>query len=404
MRSLSLPILTVLVVLMVLPQPLIAQALSQQQTKLDTTIVQPDNSYSIPRRIVVLPIFPPSSSFNVRDADWFRGIYYFSIANNRRSGFTDIPFHYVVSSDGRIFKGNSGGEERKINIKGIGEDMVVIGYLAGKSDNAFDSRASRALQDLLVEVANKNAIPVDKITVDAVKYVKNDAEKTISLERQDLFGLWSTSLKENVDAIRPRYSPQPKAYKLQLMEVNVPTEPVQAGQSSPASIKVKNVGEFGVYAGTPAELFATKQGGGVSKFYLNNSWASTSQIQLMDEAEVLLPGEEKSFEFQLGSTLNFGDISEDFQLHTLSGAVIEGTKFTIKVNVARPSGTIVEVLPSTPGFVRVRANPYSNAAEVTRLSTGERAFQIDQNNVGWVKLRLLDGKEGWVARSSIKTI
>lgn len=90
-------------------QPAFAQVFSHQQIRVDDSIAIDDAAYSIPTKIIVLPLFPPDTSYSLSDTDWFRGLYYYSIANDRRAGFTDIPFHYVVSGSGEVFKGNSGG-------------------------------------------------------------------------------------------------------------------------------------------------------------------------------------------------------------------------------------------------------------------------------------------------------
>src|SRR5438128_2125712 len=106
------------------PQTVHAIPRSLQQLNIDISIVQDDKAFSTPGRIVILPIFPPQSEFPVQDEAWYRGLHYFMIANDQRSGFTDVPFHYAVSREGSVFRGNVGGEERKITIKDLGDDMV----------------------------------------------------------------------------------------------------------------------------------------------------------------------------------------------------------------------------------------------------------------------------------------
>ena len=379
-----------------LQTPVSAQVISHQQAKIDDAIVKNDNSFSVPDNIVLVPIFPPSSDFDARDGDWFRGLYYYMTANERHPGFTDIPFHYIVTRDGRVFRGNSGGEERKISVTDLGSSMVVIGYLAGRNDNAFDPRAKDALGELIIDVCNRNSISPDKVSVAGIKYKLDDVNKTVALERQDLFGLWNTSRTQIVDAVKGLYAPVPKEYKLQVVEVKMPTEAVNPGEIALGTIKIKNVGEFGSYADSLSELIGTHRNGG-SKFYLQDIWPSTSQFNIMKEGDSLLPGEERSFDFKVYVPLFIGEVYEEYDVYTAGGQKIPDSGFAIKLNVNRPSGRIVEIKPTETGWLRVRSQPSGAATEIARVSTGERYFVTGDAGNGWIKIKLTNGTEGWVS-------
>lgn len=60
------------------------------------------------------------------------------------------------------------------------------------------------------------------------------------------------------------------------------------------------------------------------------------------------------------------------------------------------------VVKSTPtGFLRVREKPTISSNEVTRVNTGDTVFLIEETN-GWMKVRLSDGKEGYVASDYVE--
>jgi hypothetical protein len=377
-----------------------AQVMTHQQLKIDDTLVHADQAFSVPTGVVVVPIFPPSSDFREKDIDWFRGLYYFLTANENRPGFTDIPFHYLVSKDGRIFTGNTGGEERKINISGLGDQYVVIGYLAGRSDNTFDVQAEEILAELILDVANRNSINLANTTITAVRYVRDDENKTVSLEKQELFGLWRGSMTRLVDSVKGRYAPTPKTYTATITNVTLPTEAVNPGDSVVGQITIKNTGQYGMYQDSISELLGSRVGGS-SKFYLPEYWPSTSQFTLMPAGAILLPGEEKQFEFTLYIPLFWGAVTETFELCTVQGQVIASTQFPVTLNVNRPAGTIVEVKPNSAGWVAVRSQPYREAGEIARISTGDRFFQLEVYGMGWVKIKLHDGREGWTSQYSL---
>lgn len=378
--------------------PASAQVVSLQQMRVDESIIIKDLAFSIPTKILIVPLFPPANNTGMTDREWFRGLFYYSIANDRRSGFTDIPFHYVVSHTGEMFRGNSGGEERKINITGVGDDVVVIGYLAGNNDNAFDPRAQTSLTNLILDVANRNAIKSDKVTVGTVKYIRNDETQTISIEKQDVFGLWGTSLNSILETVARQYSPVAKTYEAQVVKTEIPTTEVNPGDVVPAKVTIKNTGQYGIYPDTMSELVPTKKSGN-SMFYTPDGWASTSQFSLSAEDPVLLPGQEKVYDFKLRAPLYFGEQTEAFSLKNTAGTAIQNSDFNVTLNIKKPAGvTVVEIRETETGWLRVRTTPSGAAAELTRVSAGERFYQTGDEGNGWIKIKLNDGREGWVSR------
>lgn len=401
--SMNRPLRTIvlaLAVILIFSQPVLAAGLAPIDIGLDTSIVKSDDAYSIPTSIVILPLFPPTSDFDVTPREWFKGLYYYLVANDRRPGFTDIPFHYVVTTDGEVFKGNSGGEERKISISGIGDNSIVIAYLAGRQENAFSDKSEQKLASLVLEVANRNSISFDNISVATVNYKRDDASQTVKLEKADLFGRWNLSLNSVLDSVRGSYSPTGKTYHVEVSSVDITTDAVAPGNSLVGKITLKNTGEFGIYGDQGTSLMATKVGGGTSMFYLNNNWLSNTQFAIMQQTDNLLPGDEQQYSFTLNIPLNWGEQSEDFEIGNLNGQDL-GVKFTVKMNISRPDGTIVQIKDTDTGFLRVRATDSGAAEEISRVSPGERYFQLNDDDQGWIQIRLNDGREGWVAKQYV---
>lgn len=392
MRTLLSTILIILVGLAILGS-VAAQVISHTELKIDTSIVKDDRAYSEPDSIVVVPIFAPTSDFTANDTDWFRGLFYFLVGNENHSGFTDIPFHYVVTKDGRIFNGNKGGEERKVSIDGQGSSQVVIGYLANRSDTSFDPRSTEALGALIIEVANKNYISLDKVTPIGVKYIRNDAEQKVSLQKTDLFGTWGGDLAKIINDFSYLYSPSSKEYLVEVLSVTLPTEAVDPGQTVSGSIKIKNNSIYGIYTDSGSQLLASSSGN--SKFFLRNVWPSATQFYLEPADGVILPGEEDDLAFSIRVPMYFGEQVEDFTLKNANGYSIQNSSFQIKLDINRPSGTIVEVRNNASGFSIVRSQPYQEAGEISRISTGERFLQLDTTANGWAQIDLGDGITGW---------
>jgi hypothetical protein len=380
------------------------EIVSPTQANIDLTILQQDNSYSLPTSIVITPLTVPQLPTNISSRDWVRGLYYYTVANANRPGFTDIPFHYLITSDGEIYQGNQGGDERKINIEGQGDAAIVIAYLTSSRQISFDQRVEEPLSQLLLQLANKNAVPFDRVRVIGTKLQRNDTEKNIKLVKTDLLGVWNTSLTGIVNKVKAQYKPQPKQYKLEVVGVELPAEQVTPGQTVTGKLKVKNSGQFGIYSGTGNELLGTTLAR-QSQFYVRGTWVTTTQFDLMPADAVLMPGQEASYEFKLYVPLFFGQRQEDFEVRTVNGGTIANSRFKVTLNVKRPTGTIVQVKPTNTGWLRVRSTPSGvQNNEIGRVYAGERYFQIQDAGNGYVKIRLPDGKEGWVSKQYLTYI
>lgn len=56
--------------------------------------------------------------------------------------------------------------------------------------------------------------------------------------------------------------------------------------------------------------------------------------------------------------------------------------------------------PTPAGWLRVRETPSTNAAELTRVNTGE-SYKVITKEEGWVKIKVSDTVEGWVSSAYI---
>jgi hypothetical protein len=94
--------------------------------------------------------------------------------------------------------------------------------------------------------------------------------------------------------------------------------------------------------------------------------------------------------------------------YKLTVAVYLGTSPDLAGVQASPSasleslpGKTVEILSTPTGFLRVRADSSTLAEEVTTVFPGETYPIVDEKN-GWYKIRLKDGKTGWVTSQYAK--
>lgn len=361
---------------------------------LDTSVTREDVNFNLQSRIVVVPIYSQSNDLDITSEEFYRGVYYYTV---EVLGFNDIPFHYIVSEDGRVFKGNEGGDERKIKINGIGDDVIIVGYLTNKSAARFTRDAEPKLTELLVDIASRNSIKPENIFIDGVKFVRNEQAKTVSIEQEDIFGNWKTSLDGIVKEVSNKYTPQPKKYKAEVTSIKASVDTVNAGEQILVAITIKNNGENGLYAGTASELMIQKTDGNLSKFFLNNAWLSTTQTGIMADGEMVRPLQEDTFEFAVQAPLYTGVVTETFELRTINGEKIDAPNFDLALNINATNKQIVEINPTQTNTLNVRDTASGAANIVTQVSPGQRFFVEEDAGNGWIRINLGDGQSGWVA-------
>jgi len=378
-------------------QPTIVNAVTvktQEELSIDTSITREDLSYSTPESIVIVPIFQQDDTVNMNSNRRYRGLYYYLI---QKLGFSDIPFHYVVSQSGEVYEGNSGGDEREVHVEGIGNNILLIGYLADSLRSSFDPRSTASLIDLLTDVANRNSINPNRIQISGLKFVRDQEKQTVNMSKSELFGNWNIAVKNLIDEVAPRYSPTQKSYSAEVMQVTLPTEELVAGEETVVSVRIKNTGTTGMYGGSNSEIVLTKQDGSRSLFFIENEWLSNSQVSIMVDNRNLLPGLEDIFDFKVKAPLHIGEITEVFELRTLNGNRIESGTVELKVNVKRGDKRIVEIQNTELGYLRVRGEPSTVGNEIGRVSSGERFFVLEDAGNGFIRIDLGEGKSGWVA-------
>lgn len=76
-----------------------------------------------------------------------------------------------------------------------------------------------------------------------------------------------------------------------------------------------------------------------------------------------------------------------------------------KTPTPSPKGTLVEILDTPTGFLRVRAEPSTSATESARVTPGNKYPYLEQNkDATWFKIEYEKGKTGWVSGQYAKKV
>lgn len=365
------------------------------EVSIDTSIVREDVNFNQPERVVVVPVYPATSELNVREEEWFRGIYYYTVDI---LGFNDIPFHYLITKSGQVYEGNSGGDEREISINGIGNDMVLIGYMTNRFATSFDARAEDDLRDLVLNIMNQNQINPENLEVRGMVFERNEETRSVSMREADLFGTWQTDIDSFEDYLIENYNPQDKEYNIRIDEVILPQQAVSPGEIINLEMTVTNLSEYGLYAESSSEIIATREGQARSDFFINNEWFSISEFPVMGEDELLMPNQSATFDFQVFVPLRQGLYSETFRLVNARGSSLTNESFDISLEILPSDRPIIEITNTETGTLNVREIASGAADIIRQVSPGQRFFVVGDAGNGWLQIELGDGTTGWISQ------
>lgn len=350
--------------------------------------------------IIVSPIYLPEDT-GLNSDDWIRGLYYYSTV---RLGYEDMPFHYVLLPNGKVYKTGTVSEGNVIKIGGEETNVALIGYLSKRSDVEFAERSLTSLKDLALKIANENEIDSQKIEVTGLRYSINLSNKTSSLERTTVAGSWAKNIESVQEYVAQNYSPIPKTYNIQIDSVKYPESKLEPGSVAIVELTLTNTGENVIYEGSDSALYATKEDGTLSKFFLNSVWASQSQVPILSEGEFLGPSETKTFQLKFNIPLYFGIQRESFVIKTAEGEVLKDSKFGVAIEVSEIDERVVEVTQTELGYLNVRDGDSGNAEIVGRVSPGERYILKQTGTYGYVQIDLGEGELGWVSQKYIRNV
>lgn len=368
--------------------------------ELDPNLGSDLQEYSQASQILVVPLVQPQG-IRLSPEDWLKGIHYYTTV---RLGYPDVPFHYVIFPNGQVYRANKTGDEAKVNIEEVGNDAILVAYLADPNSTDFDEQAKSNIGELLLDIANRNHIEAKNIKLKNLIFSINLEKKTSKLEARDVVGSWAESFKSFRKKVETNYKPAPKKYNIEITGVKTPEESVKPGQTIIVEISVKNKGDNSIYGDGDSALLISKSDGKLSKFFLNGAWASQSQVSVLTENDVIRPGEEKTYQVKFNVPLYFGEQKESFNLQTVAGDRIADSEFEISLNVDKLDETVVEILSTGTGYLNVRSGDSGSAEIITKVSPGERYIMKKTGQYGYVQIDLGEGELGWVSQKYVKKI
>lgn len=222
--------------------------------------------------------------------------------------------------------------------------------------------------------------------------VSDEKNTTIALANVKKCEALCMGLKQNLQGLGKR------EFKLLVQEPTY-SKSVRQKELVSFSVKVKNEGEFPIYATGSESLYLSSASKGISPLY-HSSWLAPGLIARIPGT--LLPGDETAIAVTLGAPLRPGKYSETLLLKV--GNVQIGKPMALSFSVENDNYKLGRIVSKDGAdFANLRQTPSLNGAISSRLDIGIYVIIKDFQDA-WVKIETKEGRVGWVYKPFIREL
>lgn len=313
---------------------------------------------------------------------WYKELYYHFIVQQK---FTDIPFNYIVSEAGLLYKGKQGfyDVQPPLAVEADAPSNTPGVLLVGIPKESEKEVLIRQQLQSLVEwyrVTKAQTVQLTMVPANGNEPAKFSVAKPVSY----------TGLQLTKGDLEQR------SYTVEVEKVDYPKETDQ-GVNFTVTATVVNKSDFPLYNRVPSLFYLAtcSPHNKNSEFTEADTWASASRVNGFKD-QVILPQATSTVEFKMSNPLQPGRYSEDFCAMVIPNKWFDKTKFTVNFTSKSTGLKLMRVQVTDFDFVNVRRQPRFNGDQLFRVSPGEIVIKEGPEENGWIKIKTRANQTGWV--------
>lgn len=359
---------------------------------LDNTLVEESiNTYSQPTKIYLTEVSGYQEKLSNNPQSWIKLLYYYSITQLQLS---DIPYNYLLTEDGNIYEGKSGGVGVNPGLMN-GDNILLIGYMSNKG--TLTPRANDTLKTFLEELSYEYGIKEPEIETVKLK-IKQSEDSLSQLQYQAVNNSLSTTFS-NITSNVKWSSTGHQDYKATITSVEYEKD-VVIGEKLNVKVIIKNENNFTWFSDTDYIYISTTENR-ESPFAINQTWDSFSKPTHI-ESKYVKPGDEVTLNFDLLAKSKPGEYSETFEILKTDNKFPD-TTFEVKFNITKGDYKLVQIYSPEYGFVNIRECRFYSCEKLEVANDGEVYIMLKEEE-NWYQIEFGEGKKGWVYTRYIKEI
>jgi hypothetical protein len=389
----ALKFLAAMLFLLVPTQVFAFNAESRTDQKFDGTLSdQTSTVYTTPTKIYVSQITTQSAELEKDPSLWVQSLYYYSIT---KLHFADIPYNYIVDSNGIIYQGRSGGIGANPEMKDATTGVILIGYLSNDSD--LTNRASTSIYSLVDTLASQWGISSISTVKLSISQQDSQLSKLVPTVINDDFAQSVSTMMGNWAG----YTTEKLTYQAKVESVTYDKD-VEVASKLHVTVQVKNMNDF-VWLTDKNPIYVSTASNADSAYAINGVWDSFSKPTHVSNKAVL-PGDSVTFEFDLLAQVAPGSASEKFQIEKSDSSPFTDSQFSVDFNIIKGDKSLVQVDSSQYGFVNVRECQWYSCKVIDSVNNGTVYILLSETDDGWMEIQYNPDTVGWVYAKYMKKI
>lgn len=359
--------------------------------RFDVTISdQSQTTYVTPSVIYITQITTTSPELQKNPSLWVKALYYYSIT---RLHFADIPYNYIVDSNGAVYEGRSGGVGANPELQDA-QGSILVGYLS--NDSVLTNRGSSAIYGLVDSLASTWGI--SKLSVAKFNIAQQEG-KLAKLVLGESSGEFKQSVLETFSTWKG-YTAEKLVYKAQIEEVTYNKE-VVIGSKLHVTVKIKNMNDF-TWLTDRSPIYVSVKDEEDSIYAVNGVWDSFSKATKI-ENKAVKAGEVTTLEFDMLAQVAPGEVAQQFEIMKFTKQPFPGSAFEVKFTVTKGDKMLVQVASAQYGFANIRECQWYSCKIIDTVDNGVVYILLAEEN-GWYKIQYNENTIGWVFSRYMKKI
>jgi len=294
-------------------------------------------------------------------------------------GVSVVPFNYVVVGNS-VKSLYCDKPDYYLGIKGMTSPMLVV---VGTPTSLARADLQSIVDRYRIRKVYTGNLQLQKQGEAGVVLVKNLKECSLDFCKE--LNLYPQGVEQ-----------RPYAFKIE--QVGYPNQVVNPSKVT-ITVKIKNLTNYVVPAKDRVPLTIREVSNNPIPQLYTEDWESLKIVKTVN-TNLILPQSTVETQFTTGPFLKPATLESEFALF-LGDREILNTRFKVRITFKKGDYKLGVIYSNEYTYANVRKGPSFNSEVLFKLDVGEYVIWLEQQGA-WVKIRTVDGREGWVYRRLIR--
>lgn len=334
--------------------------------------------------IIICPISKSSTYKWVDLKQWYKAMYYYYVTELH---FYDMPYNYIYDEGESYITRKT---KEKTDLQPILKNYTIGTSVIGITN--LQDMETVEFQDFILQIADQYDLSIENLYVSDCVVSQENVEDTFVSFLEIANKRPASDVVEAFEALEIPNNIV-RSYSAAVKEV-VYEKKTDPDKNLKVTVTLENTGQYAWYEDLGIKLVTYNELEHESEHFISGVWISRAQAAQV--SATVAPGTTYELTFEIKPGLFPGQYDESFALLDPKGNVLEGTFFKVEFETNDVGYTFVKVRENEYGILNVRSAPSTSAEKIAVVAPGDVFILVEQTQY-WVKIKIDESREGWVA-------